>query len=93
MGYLPEAVCNYLLRLGWSHGNAEIIARQQAIEWFGLDAVGKSAARFDMAKLDYLNGIYLRNYENRKILDMLIPKLPNPLDAVSKKRLERGMTA
>jgi glutamyl-tRNA synthetase len=55
MGYLPEALRNYLLRLGWSHGNEEIISDAQAIEWFGLDHVGKSPSRFDFAKLDNLN--------------------------------------
>src|SRR5262245_45189906 len=52
MGYLPEAMRNYLLRLGWSHGDDEIIDTAQAIEWFDVDAVGRSPARFDMAKLD-----------------------------------------
>lgn len=60
MGFLPEAMCNYLLRLGWSHGDDEIISRDQAIEWFDLDAIGKSAARFDMDKLTALNSLYLR---------------------------------
>jgi glutamyl-tRNA synthetase len=58
-GYLPEAVCNYLLRLCWAHGDDEIISRQQAIEWFDLDAVGKSPARFDFAKLGHINAHYL----------------------------------
>ncbi|MGC6485815.1 MAG: glutamate--tRNA ligase [Candidatus Puniceispirillales bacterium] len=60
MGFLPEAMCNYLLRLGWSHGDEEIISREQAIGWFDLDAIGKSAARFDMDKLTALNSHYLR---------------------------------
>jgi glutamyl-tRNA synthetase len=51
MGFLPDAICNYLLRLGWSHGDDEIISRDQAIEWFGLEAINKGAARFDMDKL------------------------------------------
>ncbi len=61
MGFLPEAVCNYLLRLGWSHGDDEIISRDQAIEWFGLDAIGKSPARFDMEKLTATNSHYIRS--------------------------------
>ena len=61
MGYLPEAMRNYLLRLGWGHGDDEIIATEQAIEWFDLDAVGRSPSRFDFAKLDNLNGHYLRS--------------------------------
>ncbi|MBT7364715.1 MAG: glutamate--tRNA ligase [Rhodospirillaceae bacterium] len=60
MGILPEAMCNYLLRLGWSHGDDETISREQAIEWFNLDAVGRSPARFDMDKLLNLNAQYLK---------------------------------
>ena len=60
MGYLPEALRNYLLRLGWGHGDDEIISTEQAIEWFDLDAVGRSPARFDFAKLENLNGHYIR---------------------------------
>ena len=60
MGYLPETMRNYLLRLGWSHGDDEIIPTQQAIEWFNLDSIGKSAARMDFKKLDNLNGHYIR---------------------------------
>ncbi len=60
MGYLPEAMRNYLLRLGWSHGDDEIFSTEQAIAWFNLEAIGRSPARFDFAKLDNLNGHYLR---------------------------------
>ncbi len=60
MGYLPDALKNYLLRLGWAHGDDEIISQSQAIEWFDLDGVGKSPSRFDFAKLENLNGIYMR---------------------------------
>ena len=60
MGYLPETMRNYLLRLGWSHGDDEIIPTAQAIEWFNLDSIGKSAARMDFKKLDNLNGHYIR---------------------------------
>ncbi len=60
MGILPEAMCNYLLRLGWSHGDDETISREQTIEWFNLDAVGRSPARFDMDKLLNLNAQYLK---------------------------------
>ena len=60
MGYLPEAMRNYLLRLGWSHGDDEIIPTAQAIEWFDLENIGRSAARFDFKKLDNLNGHYMR---------------------------------
>jgi glutamyl-tRNA synthetase len=60
MGYLPETMRNYLLRLGWSHGDDEIIPTAQAIAWFSLDSIGKSAARMDFKKLDNLNGHYIR---------------------------------
>ncbi|HEV2649778.1 MAG TPA: glutamate--tRNA ligase [Rhizomicrobium sp.] len=60
MGYLPETMRNYLLRLGWSHGDDEIISTEQAIEWFNLESIGKSAARMDFKKLDNLNGHYIR---------------------------------
>lgn len=64
MGILPQAMCNYLLRLGWSHGNAEIIAQAQAIEWFDVDHIGRSPARFDREKLLFLNAHYLREADN-----------------------------
>ena len=60
LGYLPAAVRNYLARLGWSHGDDEFFTDAQAIEWFGLDAVGRSPARFDFAKLESLNGQHIR---------------------------------
>ncbi len=60
MGYLPETMRNYLLRLGWSHGDDEIISTTQAIAWFNLESIGKSAARMDFKKLDNLNGHYIR---------------------------------
>jgi glutamyl-tRNA synthetase len=64
MGYLPEAMRNYLLRLGWSHGDDEIIPTAQAIEWFNLEGIGRSAARFDLKKLDSLNGHYIRQMDD-----------------------------
>ena len=61
MGYLPQAMRNYLARLGWSHGDDEVFSTEQMIEWFTLDGIGKSAARFDFAKLENLNGVYMRD--------------------------------
>ena len=60
MGYLPEAMRNYLARLGWSHGNDEFFTTEQAIDWFDLPQIGKSAARFDFAKLENLSGQHIR---------------------------------
>jgi glutamyl-tRNA synthetase len=60
MGYLPEAMRNYLARLSWSHGNDEFFTTAQAVEWFDLDQIGKSPARFDFAKLENLSGQHIR---------------------------------
>jgi glutamyl-tRNA synthetase len=75
LGLLPEAVGNYLLRLGWGHGDAEIISREQAIEWFGLDHVGKSPSRFDFKKLENLNGHYIREADDERLADLVAPRL------------------
>jgi glutamyl-tRNA synthetase len=75
LGYLPEAVGNYLLRLGWGHGDDEIISRDQAIEWFDLGHVGKSPSRFDFKKLENLNGHYIREADDSRLADLVAPKL------------------
>src|SRR5690348_3634125 len=75
LGMLPEAVSNYLLRLGWGHGDDEIISREQAIEWFDLPHVGKSPSRFDFKKLENLNGQYLREADDRRLADLVAPRL------------------
>ncbi len=69
MGYLPEAMRNYLARLSWSHGDEEFFTTEQAIEWFGLDAVGKSAARFDFDKLENLNGQHIRAATDARLVE------------------------
>jgi glutamyl-tRNA synthetase len=71
MGYLPETLRNYLLRLGWSHGNEEIISDKNAIKWFGLEHVGKSPARFDFAKLDNLNKHYIKEKSEEELFTLL----------------------
>ena len=71
LGYLPESLRNYLLRLGWSHGDNEIISDQQAIDWFDLKKVGKSPSRFDFAKLNYLNHHYLKEKTNEELYDFV----------------------
>ena len=68
MGYLPEALRNYLARLGWSHGDDEIFSTEQAAEWFDLDAINKGPSRFDFAKLQNLNGHYIRASGDRELL-------------------------
>lgn len=75
MGFLPEAMCNYLLRLGWSHGDDEIISTEQAIAWFDLDAIGRAAPRFDLVKLTSLNGHYLRAADAPRLVDLIAPRL------------------
>jgi len=76
MGYLPEAMRNYLARLGWSHGDAEIFSTGQMIEWFGLESVGRSPSRFDYAKLENLNSHYIRSMADEDLLQALIDFLP-----------------
>ena len=75
LGLLPEAVDNYLLRLGWGHGDDEIISRTQAIEWFDLPQVGKSPSRFDFKKLENLNGHYIREADDGRLAELVAPKL------------------
>ena len=75
LGLLPEAVGNYLLRLGWGHGDDEIISRAQAIEWFDLPNVGKSPSRFDFKKLENLNGHYLREADDARLVELVAPKI------------------
>lgn len=95
MGYLPEAMCNYLLRLGWSHGDEEIISRENAILWFDLPHVGKSAARLDFKKLSALNAHYLREKDNKALVSLVAPfmekNLNTSLSDHQKSLLEKGM--
>ncbi len=79
MGYLPEAMRNYLLRLGWAHGDEETISTEQAIEWFGLEAIGRSPARFDFAKLENLNGNYIREADDARLVDLVLPRIAEKL--------------
>jgi glutamyl-tRNA synthetase len=92
MGYLPETMRNYLLRLGWSHGNDEIIPTPQAIEWFNLENIGKSPARLDFKKLDNLNAHYLRETDNGALADE-IAHLNGPSHALSEKARARLIAA
>jgi glutamyl-tRNA synthetase len=67
MGYLPEAMRNYLLRLCWAHGDDEIITTEQAIEWFGFEGIGQSPARFDFEKLNSVNAHYMKIADNKRL--------------------------
>lgn len=79
MGYLPAALRNYLVRLGWSHGDDEIMTLEQMIDWFEIEDVNKGAARFDFAKLEALNGVYMRQSDDADLLarfEATLPYLP-----------------
>lgn len=95
LGYLPEAINNYLLRLGWGHGDDEIISREQAVKWFDLDNVGRSPSRFDFKKLENLNGHYIREADNARLADLVRPRieatLGHPLDEAQQATLAAAM--
>jgi glutamyl-tRNA synthetase len=97
MGYLPEAMRNYLLRLGWSHGDDEIISGEQAISWFDLGGIGRSAAQFDFAKLDSINAHYLREADDFRLVALIAARLEDnlghSLSAADRDRLMRAMPA
>ncbi|GMG83666.1 glutamate--tRNA ligase [Paralimibaculum aggregatum] len=95
MGYLPEAMRNYLARLGWSHGDDEFFTTEQAIAWFGLGSVGRSPARFDFAKLENLNGQHMRAAADDHLVNALdrfrVHRGTAPLDEASRARLLAAM--
>ena len=72
-GYLPEAVLNYLARLGWSHGDAEIFSREQFVSWFDLEHLGKSPAQYDHNKLNWLNNYYIKEADNARLAELAKP--------------------
>lgn len=74
-GYLPEALCNYLLRLGWGHGDAEILSRDEQIRLFDLDGVGRSPSRMDYAKLLHINGVWMREADDERLTDDVMARL------------------
>lgn len=90
-GYLRDALFNYLLRLGWSHGDDEIISREQAIEWFNLSGLGKSAANFDISKLDHLNAHYIKESNSDDLIAAALPFFDGPLDDIVKDRIGCGI--
>jgi glutamyl-tRNA synthetase len=94
MGFLPEAMRNYLLRLGWGHGDEEIIPDVKAVEWFDIKDVGRAPSRFDMDKLTHLNAFYLREADDHALVDKILPDLAARTGAVTdegRARLTRGM--
>ncbi|RUT98975.1 glutamate--tRNA ligase [Mesorhizobium sp. USDA-HM6] len=76
MGYLPEALLNYLARLGWSHGDDEVMSIKDMISWFDIGDVNKGAARFDFAKLEALNGVHMRQMDDKALFDVFVATLP-----------------
>ena len=74
-GYLADAMINYLARLGWSHGDEEIFTREQFVEWFNLDHLGRSAAQFDEAKLRWVNSQHLKTMDDAALAQLLVPQL------------------
>ena len=89
-GYLADAMVNYLLRLGWGHGDDEVISRAQAIDWFSLDAVGRAPARFDPEKLGDLNAYYLRAMDDASLYALIAP-LITPTSAAAEARIRTLM--
>ena len=90
-GYLPEAMCNYLLRLGWSHGNDEIISRSDAIKWFDVAHIGKSPSRLDFDKMKHINAHYVREMPNEDLLRVVLKLLPDDLSSSSKNAISKAL--
>jgi len=74
-GVLPEALCNFLLRLGWGHGDLEVLGRDEAIRLFDLDGVGQAASRMDAARLQHLNGVWLRQTDDGRLTALVVANL------------------
>lgn len=91
MGYLPEALNNYLLRLGWSHGDDEIISRKEAIKWFGIDGLGKSPSRLDFDKMKHINASYLRGLDNNHLSWIVFENIGYEIGEESRKCITLGM--
>ena len=95
MGYLPAALRNYLLRLGWSHGDDEIVSTEQAIAWFDLDGAGRSPSRIDFAKLESLNGHYIKEAADADLASLVADRLAREtgvaLDEERRARLVRAL--
>ncbi len=91
MGYLPEALNNYLLRLGWSHVDDEIISRTDAIKWFGIEGMGKSSSMIGLDKMKHMNAIYLRQTDNDVLSNIVFNNLGYEISDESKKNISLAM--
>ena len=93
-GFLPDAMLNYLLRLGWSHADKEIISRKEAINLFNLEAIGRSPAKFDLERLSSLNAVYINNTDNTKLAEYIRKIYESKSIIINHKQLlliEKGM--
>lgn len=93
MGYLPEALLNYLLRLGWSHGDDEIIPIEQATEWFELSGLNKGAAQLDLAKMESLNAHYIKAKPDADLVAWIVANIDRELTDDHKTRIKTLMPA
>ena len=91
MGYLPEAMRNYLLRLGWSHGDSEIISDLEAIKWFDLDRVGKSPSRFDFDKLNHLNKHYIKQKTDEELFELIKNDFESEISEIDKNKIIKAI--
>lgn len=91
MGYLPEAVCNYLLRLGWSHGDDELFTKEQACEWFDVKDINAGPSRLDMKKLDHVNTHYMRLADDDRLVGEVVTRSGLKPDGKHLERLKAGM--
>ncbi|MEM7070232.1 MAG: glutamate--tRNA ligase [Pseudomonadota bacterium] len=92
-GFLPEAMINYFLRLGWSHGDQEIMTRDDALKWFKVENIGRSPARFDLDKLNFLNAHYLRSHDDHRLLEFISQNHKINYTPTQKQRLQKGLNS
>lgn len=93
MGILPEAMVNYLLRLGWSHGDDEIISSTQAVEWFNINHIGKAPSRFDNDKLTHINSHYMQLRSHQNLIELIQEKYQDNFSAQVKTMLDKGLSS
>jgi glutamyl-tRNA synthetase len=92
-GYLPQAVVNHLMRLGWGYQDKEIISTEEAVEWFTLEGVGKSPAKFDKDKLNHINSYYIKSSSNEELMTKIIDRLPKGVSDQALRRIKAGMNS
>ncbi len=89
MGFLPEALRNYLLRLGWGHGDAEILSDAEAMQLFSLEGIGQAPSRLDLTKLEHMNGHYLRAVDEARLFDLVLPLAEHVYGQLEEPQAER----